>query len=47
VTGTSVSLSKLAPGTTYYWRVVSRNGVGSTSGGVWRFTTRAKPGKGR
>jgi Matrixin len=47
VTGTSVSLSKLANSTTYYWRVVSRNGVGSTSGGVWRFTTRARPGKGR
>jgi len=47
VAGTSVSLSKLANSTTYYWRVVARNAVGASSGSVWRFTTRAKPGKGR
>lgn len=47
VTGTSVSLSKLANNTTYYWRVVAKNGVGGSSGSVWTFTTRAKPGKGR
>ena len=47
VAGTSVSLSRLANSTTYYWRVVAKNAVGASSGSVWRFTTRAKPGKGR
>jgi hypothetical protein len=39
-TSTSVSVGKLAAGVTYYWRVVARNSAGSTSGPVWRFTTR-------
>lgn len=32
---------RLRPGTTYYWRVISRNAAGSSTGGVWRFSTRA------
>jgi Matrixin len=46
VAATSVSL-KLANGTTYYWRVVAKNSVGETSGSLWSFTTRTKPGRGR
>jgi len=33
------ALPRLAPLTTYYWQIVSRN-VGTTPGRVWRFTTR-------
>ncbi|HEY1306713.1 MAG TPA: M4 family metallopeptidase [Vicinamibacterales bacterium] len=33
----------LAPNTTYYWQVIARNGVGSTTGPVWTFTTGAQP----
>ena len=40
VTGTSVQVRKLSSRTAYYWRVVAKNGSGSTSSGVWRFTTR-------
>lgn len=47
VIGTSVSVSSLASNTTFYWRVVAKNSVGATSGSVWRFTTRSKPGKRR
>ena len=33
----------LAAGTTYFWQIVAHNGVGSTSGAVWSFTTAAGP----
>lgn len=47
VASTSVSTLKLASSTTYFWRVVAKNSLGTASGSVWSFTTRAKPGKGR
>ena len=47
VSGTSVSVSRLNAGTTYFWRVVSVNSVGSASSATWQFTTRSKGGKGR
>ncbi|MDE5953896.1 MAG: hypothetical protein K2G72_04350, partial [Duncaniella sp.] len=31
----------LSAGKTYYWRVDSRNDIGSTEGTVWSFTTTA------
>jgi hypothetical protein len=46
VAGTSVPVGSLASGTTYYWRVVAKNSVGSTAGAIWSFTTRANNGKG-
>jgi len=39
---TSVSVGKLLAGTPYYWRVVAKNSVGSTSGPTWSFTTKPK-----
>jgi hypothetical protein len=44
-TGTSASLSGLAPGATYYWQVRGRNAVGTTeaSGGWWSFTVAVSP----
>jgi Matrixin len=45
VSGTSVSVGKLANGTAYYWYVVAKNSAGATPGALWTFTTRAKPGK--
>jgi hypothetical protein len=41
-TATSWTPGKLEPGTKYYWRVVARNSVGTTSGATWTFTTRAR-----
>jgi hypothetical protein len=38
-TGTSYSLGALLSGTTYYWEIVARNSVGSTSSATWSFTT--------
>jgi hypothetical protein len=32
------ALPRLAAGTTYYWKVVSRHGVAATAGPVWSFT---------
>jgi uncharacterized membrane protein YgcG len=40
VTSSVVSIQGLAPNTTYYWRVVARNGAGETASGTWTFTTR-------
>jgi len=31
----------LSAGTTYSWTVVANNGVGSTTGPTWKFTTKA------
>jgi len=39
-TVSNLSLSKLNDTTTYYWKIVARNGCGgSTNGSLWRFTT--------
>lgn len=38
-TGTSFAPGALAAGTTYFWRVDSVNGAGTTTGDVWSFTT--------
>jgi hypothetical protein len=43
VTTPGYSLSMLAGGTTYYWRIDARNGVGTTPGAVWSFTTGSPP----
>jgi hypothetical protein len=42
VTGTSLAVSRLSAGTTYYWRVVARNAAGATSSALWTFRTKAK-----
>jgi hypothetical protein len=39
VTGTSYTPGTLASGTTYYWRVVSKNSSGSATSATWSFTT--------
>jgi len=41
LTSASQSLPRLAASTTYYWKVVGKNGAGSTAGAVWQFTTKA------
>lgn len=38
---TQWSTNDLLPAKTYYWRVDSRNGLGTTEGNVWSFTTTA------
>lgn len=43
VTGTSVEPGELDPGTTYYWRVDTRNDTGTTIGPLWSFTTGQDP----
>ena len=40
---TSYNTGTLSPNTTYYWRVVARNSVGSNSSSTYRFTTMAVP----
>ena len=40
-TDTFYNLETLAPSTTYCWRVDSVNGIGTTAGDGWSFTTRA------
>jgi fibronectin type 3 domain-containing protein len=46
-TGTSYPWSGLSYGTSYYWKVVAKNGCGSsTSGSLWRFTTKSCPAPG-
>jgi hypothetical protein len=37
------SASGLSPNRRYYWRIVARNSVGSTTGPLWSFTTGAAP----
>lgn len=40
----SASVSKLSPGTTYFWRVVATNAIGSATGDIKSFTTKgSKP----
>jgi phosphatidylserine/phosphatidylglycerophosphate/cardiolipin synthase-like enzyme len=39
LTSAVYSPSTLSPSTTYFWRVTSVNGAGSTTGPVWSFTT--------
>jgi hypothetical protein len=39
----SYSPGLLAANTTYYWRIVSTNSVGSTNGPIWQFTTEPPP----
>ena len=44
----AAGLPKLAGGTTYFWRVVATNTVGTTSSAIWSFTTKSgKPGRRR
>lgn len=38
----SVALRRLAQGTTFYWRIVAKNSVGTASGTVWSFRTKAR-----
>lgn len=47
LTTASVSVSSLANSTTYTWKVVAKNSVGSTTGPLWAFTTKSKPGGGK
>ena len=47
LTSASQSLPRLAASTTYYWKVVGKNGAGSTAGAVWQFTTKAARAKKR
>jgi hypothetical protein len=42
--GTSFSPGELQLNTTYYWRIDEVNSVGTTTGAVWSFTTRASGG---
>jgi len=39
-TGTSFNPGTLHAGATYYWRIVAKNSVGSTSSVTWSFTTK-------
>jgi len=41
--GTSFDPGTLAYSTTYYWRIDSSNGNGTTQGNVWSFTTESQP----
>ena len=36
------ALGRLAQGTTFYWRIVAKNGVGSVEGPVWSFKTKTR-----
>jgi hypothetical protein len=38
-TGTSYKPGTLNANTIYYWRIVAKNGLGSTSSATWSFTT--------
>ena len=40
-TATSYSPGPLNSGSTYYWRIVARNNIGTTSSATWSFTTGA------
>ncbi len=44
--GLSYDPGTLANATTYYWRIDSKNGSGTTTGDVWSFTTVAAPAGG-
>ncbi|MFT7678726.1 MAG: hypothetical protein ACI8QC_002723 [Planctomycetota bacterium] len=44
--GSSMSPGSLAESTTYFWRVDSVNGTGTTGGAVWSFTTDSGPPSG-
>ena len=39
-TGTSYNPGTLTAATTYYWRIVANNSVGTASSGIWSFTTK-------
>ena len=41
--GMSYTLSNLSASADYYWRVDAWNSAGTTTGAVWRFTTKAQP----
>ena len=41
-TTTTLVLPRLANATSYYWRVVAKNSVGSTSGSLWSFQTKTR-----
>ena len=42
VTSTSLALSKLAQGTTFYWKIAATNAVGTVEGPVWSFKTKTR-----
>ncbi len=42
-TATTYNPGMLAGNTTYHWRIDEKNGVGTTTGVVWSFTTGAEP----
>ena len=44
VTGTSYKTATLAASAKYYWKVVAKNSVGSTSSTIWSFTTNPTAG---
>jgi hypothetical protein len=39
IAGTQTTVSGLAMGTTYFWKVVAKNACGNTSSALWSFTT--------
>jgi hypothetical protein len=41
--GASYAPGVLTAGVTYYWRIIARNGTGTTTGPVWSFATAAAP----
>jgi flagellar hook assembly protein FlgD len=43
LTSTSYSPGTLNYGTTYYWKIVASDGLATTSGQVWSFTTSVEP----
>jgi parallel beta-helix repeat protein len=46
-TGTTFNPGMLSYSTTYYWRIDEENPVGTTTGDVWSFTTKAGPNPNR
>ena len=42
VSGSSFALGRLAQGTSFYWRIVAKNSVGTADGPVWSFKTKTR-----
>jgi hypothetical protein len=43
LTTSSYAPAGMTNGSTYFWQIVARNAIGSTTGAVWSFTTAAAP----